>query len=324
MPTNHTNRHESHPGFVLLLFVTFVLFVGTLSADLVIPGVLVTEPPPSEGIPIPFGTGLADAPSTGGPYGRQSNAWVEVTGGGTGAVSSVNGKTGSVTIDSSDVGAAPTGHVHTVADVNSGTWTGTVAGMAAEAVTNGAAQGAAWGASSNLYARSVTVNGVAYGVTNGCVNLGAIAGGAFTGWTNWGVFLMTTTLTFNGTASYLSTWTNIAGDASTLVGGTNWVWPSAGGFYNFEIRPVWTCGGTDSCRSYLKTNGATVELAGGLNPYNTTPLRMRSPYVTTSEVFDVFFYSSRNLNKLLGLDSVPEAYYKRNCTIMTVWRDGVP
>jgi len=89
MPTNHTKPHKSRPGFLLLLFVTFVLFVGTLRSDIVIPGGLYPEQPPSDGVPIPLGSGLSDAPATGGPYGRQSNAWVEVSGG-TGGVSGVN------------------------------------------------------------------------------------------------------------------------------------------------------------------------------------------------------------------------------------------
>jgi hypothetical protein len=81
MPTNHTKPHESRPGFLLLLFVTFVLFVGTLRSDIVIPGGLYPEQPPSDGVLIPLGTGLFDAPATGGPYGRQSNEWVDVSAG---------------------------------------------------------------------------------------------------------------------------------------------------------------------------------------------------------------------------------------------------
>jgi len=64
--------------------------VGNVFSDIVIPGGLYPEPPPSEGVLIPLGTGLPDAPASGGPYGRQSNAWVEVTvGTSTGGISVV-------------------------------------------------------------------------------------------------------------------------------------------------------------------------------------------------------------------------------------------
>ena len=49
---------------------------------------------------------IPEAPADGKTYGRKNTAWSEVTGGG--AVDSVNGQTGVVVLDASDVGAATT------------------------------------------------------------------------------------------------------------------------------------------------------------------------------------------------------------------------
>ena len=50
-----------------------------------------------------------DAPADGKIYGRKDEAWAEVISGGGGAVDSVNGKTGAVTLNYSDVGAQVAG-----------------------------------------------------------------------------------------------------------------------------------------------------------------------------------------------------------------------
>lgn len=47
------------------------------------------------------GGGIPEAPITGGPYGRQNRDWVEITGGS--GVTSVNGRTGAVTIVANDI-----------------------------------------------------------------------------------------------------------------------------------------------------------------------------------------------------------------------------
>ena len=56
------------------------------------------------------GGGFIDAPNDGKLYGRQSESWEEILGGGD--VDSVNGKTGVVVLDHSDVGAAAEDHTH--------------------------------------------------------------------------------------------------------------------------------------------------------------------------------------------------------------------
>jgi hypothetical protein len=65
-----------------------LLALAVSRADVEIPGGIIPIVPPGE-TSVPLPGGLPDAPATGGPYGRQSNAWVEVSGG-TGGVSGVN------------------------------------------------------------------------------------------------------------------------------------------------------------------------------------------------------------------------------------------